>query len=138
MLTSPMMQQGAAGRPMVEAMDVHKYFGKLHVLRGISLSVPKGRVQVIIGPSGSEQSALLRCLDQLAKSHQGKISSDGEPMGCRVVNGKLRQESPRNIARTRPEVGMVFQHFNLLPHTTALQNTNEAPVEVRGMSRPVA
>jgi polar amino acid transport system ATP-binding protein len=123
---------------MVRAVDVHKYFGKLHVLRGISLTVPRSRVYVIIGPSGSGKSTFLRCLNHLEKIQQGLITIDGEPMGYRMVNGKLRDDSARNIARMRAEVGMVFQRFNLFPHMTALQNIIEAPIGVRGIPKSQA
>ncbi|MGH2346429.1 MAG: ATP-binding cassette domain-containing protein, partial [Chloroflexota bacterium] len=98
-----------ADQPMVRAVDVHKYFGKLHVLKGISLEVAKGQVQVIIGPSGSGKSTFLRCLNHLEKIQHGQISIDGQPMGYRMVGGKPREDSSRNIARMRAEVGMVFQ-----------------------------
>jgi polar amino acid transport system ATP-binding protein len=124
--------------PMVSAVDVHKYYGHLHVLRGISLTVPKGQVYVIIGPSGSGKSTFLRCLNHLEKIQQGQIAIDGEPMGYRMVNGKLREDTSRNIARMRAEVGMVFQRFNLFPHMTALGNIIEAPMCVRGLSRAAA
>jgi polar amino acid transport system ATP-binding protein len=125
-----------SGQPiMVEARDVHKYFGKLHVLRGVNLTVPRGQVQVIIGPSGSGKSTLLRCLNHLEKIQSGSITIDGELMGYRLENGKLKEDSSRNIARMRAEVGMVFQRFNLFPHMTALGNIIEAPMGVRGMPR---
>jgi polar amino acid transport system ATP-binding protein len=123
---------------MVHAMDLHKYFGKLHVLRGVNLTVPKGQVHVIIGPSGSGKSTLLRCLNHLEKIQRGSITIDGQPMGYRLENGKLKEDSPRNIARMRAEVGMVFQRFNLFPHMTALGNIIEAPIGVRGMPRAAA
>jgi polar amino acid transport system ATP-binding protein len=123
---------------MIHAMDIHKYFGKLHVLRGVNLTVPKGQVHVIIGPSGSGKSTLLRCLNHLEKIQRGSITIDGEPMGYRLENGKLKEDSPRNIARMRAEVGMVFQRFNLFPHMTALGNIIEAPIGVRGMPRAAA
>jgi len=123
---------------MVRAIDVHKSFGKLHVLRGISLDVARGQVQVIIGPSGSGKSTFLRCLNHLEKIQQGQIFIDGEPMGYRMVNGRLKEDSGRNIACMRAEVGMVFQRFNLFPHMTALQNIIEAPIRVRGMAKGAA
>jgi polar amino acid transport system ATP-binding protein len=125
-------------QPMVRAEDVHKYFGKLHVLKGISLDVAKGQVQVIIGPSGSGKSTFLRCLNHLEKIQRGQISIDGELMGYRLVRGRLKEDSGRNIARMRAEVGMVFQRFNLFPHMTALQNIIEAPIGVRGLPKGLA
>lgn len=125
-------------QPMVQARNVHKYFGRHHVLRGIDLTVPKGHVHVIIGPSGSGKSTILRCLNHLEKIQQGEIAIDGEPMGYRMVHGKPREDTGKNIARMRSEVGMVFQRFNLFPHMTALSNIIEAPIRVRGMSKSAA
>ncbi len=127
---------GANGSwPMVSAQDVHKHFGRNHVLRGVNLTVPKGQVHVIIGPSGSGKSTILRCLNHLEKIQQGEIRIDGELMGYREVNGRLKEDTSKNIARMRSEVGMVFQRFNLFPHMTALGNIIEAPIRVRGMSK---
>jgi polar amino acid transport system ATP-binding protein len=123
---------------MVRAVNVHKAFGKLEVLRGISLTVPKGQVHVVIGPSGSGKSTFLRCLNHLEKIQAGEIWIDNKPMGYCQVNGRLREDSGRNIARMRAEVGMVFQRFNLFPHMTALQNIIEAPIGVRGIPKGVA
>lgn len=124
--------------PMIQATDVHKHFGDLHVLRGISLAVERGQVVVIIGPSGSGKSTFLRCLNHLEKISHGRITIDGELVGYRMVKGQLKEDKPRNIARMRAEVGMVFQRFNLFPHRTALQNITEAPIHVRGLSRDEA
>ncbi len=134
----PAMEARPDRQVMVRAVDVHKSFGKLHVLRGFSLDVAKGQVQVIIGPSGSGKSTFLRCLNHLEKIQQGQSSIDGEPMGYRMVNGRPKEDSGRNIARMRAEVGMVFQRFNLFPHMTALQNIIEAPIRVRGMAKGAA
>jgi polar amino acid transport system ATP-binding protein len=123
------------GEAMVRAVNVHKYFGKLHVLKGVSLTVPRSNVHVVIGPSGSGKSTFLRCLNHLEKIQAGEITIDGEMMGYRIVNGKLKEDSARNIARMRAEVGMVFQRFNLFPHMTALQNIIEAPMGVRGVPK---
>jgi polar amino acid transport system ATP-binding protein len=123
---------------MVCARDVHKFFGRHHVLRGVHLTVPKGQVHVIIGPSGSGKSTFLRCLNHLEKIQQGQITIDSEPMGYRIVNGKPREDNSKNVARMRAEVGMVFQRFNLFPHMTALGNVVEAPIGVRGMSKSEA
>ncbi len=130
---------GYAERPiMVRAVNVHKSFGRLEVLRGISLTVPKGQVHVVIGPSGSGKSTFLRCLNHLEKIQAGEIWIDNKPMGYCQVNGRLREDTGRNIARMRAEVGMVFQRFNLFPHMTALQNIIEAPIGVRGIPKGVA
>src|SRR5512135_3371949 len=116
---------------IVRAEDVHKYFGSLHVLNGINLSVCKNEVLVIIGPSGSGKSTFLRTINHLEKINSGRIYVNGHMIGYTERNGKLVEDSERNIARQRAEIGMVFQRFNLFPHLTALQNIMEAPVQVR-------
>jgi polar amino acid transport system ATP-binding protein len=124
--------------PMVDVQDVHKSFGNLEVLRGISFAVNRGATTVVIGPSGSGKSTLLRCINHLEKINAGRILVDGVQVGYREHNGKLRELPGRVIARQRAEIGMVFQRFNLFPHMTALQNVTEAPVHVRGLSRKEA
>jgi polar amino acid transport system ATP-binding protein len=123
---------------MIRAEDVHKSFGHLEVLRGINLTVDAGQVVVIIGPSGSGKSTFLRCLNHLEAVDKGRIYIDGQLMGYRDVNGRIKPDTQRNIARMRAEVGMVFQRFNLFPHMTALENIIEAPIHVRRMPRTVA
>ena len=125
-------------RLMVEAINVQKRFHQTEVLRGISLSVAKGEVVVIIGPSGSGKTTFLRCLNHLEKIQGGKILIDGESIGYREDNGKLKEDSEKNIAAIRANIGMVFQRFNLFPHMTALQNIIEAPMMVKGISRAEA
>ena len=120
---------------MVRAEDVHKQFGRLEVLRGISMSVPKGQTFVIVGPSGSGKSTFLRCINHLETINSGRIFVDGEMIGYREVNGKLKSLSGKTIAKQRTEIGMVFQRFNLFTHMTALENVIEAPIRVRGISR---
>jgi polar amino acid transport system ATP-binding protein len=124
---------------MVDALDVHKYFHNNEVLRGVNLRVQRGEVVVVIGPSGSGKTTFLRCINHLEKINQGRIYVDGELMGYREApDGKLVEDSERNIARIRSEIGMVFQRFNLFPHLTALQNIVEAPVQVRGIPKEQA
>jgi polar amino acid transport system ATP-binding protein len=123
---------------MVEVQDVHKRFGRLEVLKGISLSVEKGKTVVIIGPSGSGKSTLLRTINHLEPVDAGRIYVDGHLVGYREVNGKLRRLPERAVARQRREMGMVFQRFNLFQHMTALQNVVEAPIRVRGIRRQTA
>ncbi|MBX6321034.1 MAG: amino acid ABC transporter ATP-binding protein [Rhodospirillaceae bacterium] len=123
---------------MIELIDIHKSFGPLHVLRGVSLSVAAGEVICIIGPSGSGKSTLLRCVNHLEVPDRGLIKVGGEVVYYDVVDGVRRPHPKRRIAEVRARLGMVFQSFNLFPHLTALQNIIEAPVHVRGMSRAEA
>ena len=116
---------------VVKAEEIHKYFGRLHVLQGISMQVKKNEVVVIIGPSGSGKSTFLRCINHLEKINSGRMFVNGHLIGYLERNGKLVEDSERNISRQRAEIGMVFQRFNLFPHLTALENIIEAPVRVR-------
>jgi polar amino acid transport system ATP-binding protein len=123
---------------IVKAEKVNKYFGSLHVLKDIDLEVRKNEVVVIIGPSGSGKSTLLRCINHLEKINSGHIYVNGRMIGYYEKNGKLVEESEKNIARQRADIGMVFQRFNLFPHLTALENIIEAPLNVRKTSREQA
>src|SRR5438034_10001717 len=118
---------------VVEATDVQKYFGRLHVLKGVNLTVKRRETVVIIGASGSGKTTFLRCINHLEKIQAGRIFVNGHLIGYREQGGKLVEDRERNIARQRAEIGMVFQRFNLFPHMTALENIMEAPVRVRGM-----
>ncbi len=122
--------------PMIEIEGLHKYFGELHVLQGIDLSVAAGEVVCIIGPSGSGKSTLLRCINHLEVAQQGRIRIDGEVAYRDEVGGVFRAHSNRSVAAVRAQVGMVFQHFNLFPHLTIIGNLIEAPVHV--LRRPKA
>jgi polar amino acid transport system ATP-binding protein len=113
---------------IVKAEKVNKYFGSLHVLKDIDLEVRKNEVVVIIGPSGSGKSTLLRCINHLEKINSGHIFVNGRMIGYYEKNGKLLEESEKNIARQRADIGMVFQRFNLFPHLTAMENIIEAPI----------
>ena len=117
--------------PMVEARGVHKRFGGNHVVRGIDLAVSRGEVTCLLGPSGSGKSTFLRCINHLEKIDAGSISVDGELVGYRREGDRLHELKDHEIAARRSEIGMVFQHFNLFPHMTVLQNLVEAPVQVR-------
>ena len=132
----------AAGTPKVEISDLHKFFGELHVLRGIDLIVPPGSVTVLIGPSGSGKSTLLRCINELESIDAGRVKVDGELIGMREVERGGRTElhalSDKARAAQRAKIGMVFQRFNLFPHMTALGNVMEAPVQVKRISRAEA
>ncbi|MGZ8514255.1 MAG: amino acid ABC transporter ATP-binding protein [Candidatus Limnocylindrales bacterium] len=121
-----------AGDVVVEATDVHKWFGRLHVLKGVSMTVKRQEVVVVIGASGSGKTTFIRCINHLEKIQQGRIFVNGHLIGYREANGKLVEDKERNIAKQRQEIGMVFQRFNLFPHMTALENIIEAPVHVRG------
>jgi len=123
---------------VVKAEKVNKYFGSLHVLKDIDLEVRKNEVVVIIGPSGSGKSTLLRCINHLEKINSGHIFVNGRMIGYYEKNGKLVEESEKNIARQRADIGMVFQRFNLFPHLTALENIIEAPLNVRKTDRATA
>jgi polar amino acid transport system ATP-binding protein len=125
-------------RPMIEVEGLHKYYGELHVLRGIDLSVAPGEVVCIIGPSGSGKSTLLRCINHLEVAQQGRISIDGEVAYRDEVAGVFHAHSNRAIAAVRAQVGMVFQHFNLFPHLTIIGNVIEAPVHVLRRSKAEA
>ena len=116
---------------LVEIREVWKCFGALDVLRGIDLDLRVGEVTALLGPSGSGKSTLLRLINHLEVATSGRISIDGELSGVREVGGKLHERHPREIARMRTEIGMVFQHFNLFPHMTVLENIIEAPVRVK-------
>jgi polar amino acid transport system ATP-binding protein len=124
--------------PMVKAEAVHKRFGSLEVLKGISLEVKRGDVMCLLGPSGSGKSTFLRCINHLEKINRGRLSVDGELVGYRESGGKLHELHERDINRKRAEIGMVFQHFNLFPHMTALENVALAPVQVGKVSRSEA
>jgi len=117
--------------PMVEAEGVHKRFGRLEVLKGITLEVNPGEVMCLLGPSGSGKSTFLRCINHLEKIDAGRLSVDGELVGYRQVGEKLHELGEREVARKRAEIGMVFQHFNLFGHMTALENVTCAPIRVR-------
>ncbi len=123
---------------IVKAESVNKYFGTLHVLKDVSLEVRKNETVVVIGPSGSGKSTFLRCINHLEKINSGRIYVNGQLIGYHESDGKIIEDSERNIARQRAAIGMVFQRFNLFPHLTALENVIEAPVSVRKVPREQA
>ncbi|MGZ6273669.1 MAG: amino acid ABC transporter ATP-binding protein [Candidatus Limnocylindrales bacterium] len=153
---------------VVDARDVNKWFGRLHVLKDVSLQIKRQETIVIIGPSGSGKTTFIRCINHLEKIQGGRIFVNGHLIGYRetpargglpiigglpVVNRlpvvgrdrnggsgamKLVEDKEKNIAAQRQEIGMVFQRFNLFPHMTALENIVEAPLQVRGMARDEA
>lgn len=114
----------------IEAHDIHKYFGKLEVLKGINLDVEEGEVIAVIGPSGSGKSTFLRCLNKLETITKGTIIVDGKTF-VDTVNGKV-QYAPAEVQREIVcNMGMVFQQFNLFPHMTVLENLIEGPIQVQ-------
>ncbi|MCR4431312.1 MAG: amino acid ABC transporter ATP-binding protein [Tepidanaerobacteraceae bacterium] len=119
----------SAGKaPAISIKNLHKSFGSLKVLEDINLTVFSGEVVVIIGPSGSGKSTLLRCIKNLERPERGAIFVEGRPLEARSKSFKALQQ----------EIGMVFQHFNLFPHMTALENVMEGPVTVKKMQRKEA
>ena len=123
---------------MVKAEGVHKRFGRLEVLNGIDLEVQPGEVLVMLGPSGSGKSTFLRCINHLEEINAGRLSVDGELVGYRESGGKLHELHEKEVARKRAEIGMVFQHFHLFPHMTALENVSLAPIRVAKVGRDEA
>ncbi|WP_045879271.1 amino acid ABC transporter ATP-binding protein [Pseudofrankia sp. DC12] len=120
---------------MVLAEDVHRSFGRNHVLRGVSLRVDPGEVLCLIGPSGSGKTTMLRCVNHLEKVDAGRLWVDGDLVGYREHGGKLHELREREVSKRRAEIGMVFQRFNLFAHKTALENIMEAPLRVRREKR---
>ncbi len=125
-----------SARPMIAIRGLRKAFGDREVLRGIDLDVPEGQVVSVIGPSGSGKSTLLRILMTLDRPDAGRIEIGGDSLYTEDRGGREVPASEAHIRRIRGRLGMVFQHFNLFPHFTALENVMEAPVHVLG--RPKA
>jgi general L-amino acid transport system ATP-binding protein len=118
----------ALEQPMIEFIDVHKWYGEFHVLQGINLTVTKQERIVICGPSGSGKSTLIRCINRLEEHQRGRI----------VVDGTELTNNIKNIEKIRAEVGMVFQHFNLFPHLTIVDNLALGPIWVRKVPKKEA
>lgn len=114
---------------MIETRDLHKHFGRLHVLKGVSVQINQGEVICVIGPSGSGKSTFLRCLNFLEEPTSGQIFIDGQ---------EITNKNETDINKVRAEVGMVFQQFNLFPHMNVLDNICLAPVKVRKLPRAEA
>jgi len=113
---------------MIEIIDMHKWFGEFHVLQGINLNVARQERIVICGPSGSGKSTLIRCINRLEEHQRGRI----------IVDGIELTNNIKNIEKIRAEVGMVFQHFNLFPHLTILENLTLGPIWVRKVPKKEA
>jgi general L-amino acid transport system ATP-binding protein len=122
------MQNGQSDNAMVEIIDMHKWFGDFHVLQGIDLTVQKKERIVICGPSGSGKSTLIRCINRLEEHQKGRI----------IVDGTELTNNIKNIEKIRAEVGMVFQHFNLFPHLTIVDNLTLGPIWVRKVPKAEA
>jgi polar amino acid transport system ATP-binding protein len=119
------------GLPVVRAENVWKSFGATPVLRGVGLELWPHQVLCVMGPSGSGKSTLLRCVNHLERIDAGRIWIDGQLIGYQEQGGRLHELPEREVCKRRAEIGMVFQHFNLFPHMTALQNVCYAPIKVK-------
>jgi polar amino acid transport system ATP-binding protein len=121
--------------PLVHAVNVHKSFHGVEVLKGIDLDVASGQVVCLLGPSGSGKTTFLRCINQLETIQGGRIWVDGDLAGYEEKGGRLHRLHEKRIAAQRRSIGMVFQRFNLFPHMTAVENVMEAPVHVAGTGK---
>jgi polar amino acid transport system ATP-binding protein len=117
---------------LVRAINVSKYFGNMTALDKVNLTVNEGEVCCIIGPSGSGKSTFLRCINMLEHMDSGVIWVGNELIGLRYEDDKLRELKDHEVAAQRRQIGMVFQHFNLFPHMTVLENLTESPIKVLG------
>jgi ABC-type polar amino acid transport system ATPase subunit len=125
--------------PIIRIQNLHKWFGNLHILKGISLDVRPGERLCIMGPSGSGKSTLLRCINCLEEPTKGMVFLDGIPVGyIEDADGTRRRDTEGNIDRMRARMGMVFQSFNLWTHMTVLANVVEAPIHVKRLTRQAA
>lgn len=118
----------ADNNPIIELRQLNKWYGQFHVLKNVNLSVAKGEKIILCGPSGSGKSTTIRCINRLEEYQQGEL----------IVDGTLLNNDVKNIDAVRREVGMVFQHFNLFPHLTVLQNLTLAPIWVRKLPKKEA
>src|SRR5436309_7724688 len=132
------MSQITSTDPMVKAESVHKRFGRLEVLKGVSLEVQPGEVVCMIGASGSGKSTFLRCINHLERIDAGRLWVDGRLVGYRQSGDKLHELRDAEVCRERSEIGMVFQRFNLFGHMTAMENVIEAPIRVKKVKKDEA
>jgi len=123
---------------MVEAKGVTKAYGHITVLQGVDMVVSQGEVTCLIGPSGSGKSTFLRCINHLEKHDAGELRVEGELVGYRLHNGKLYEQSDKQICAERASIGMVFQRFNLFQHLTVLDNLTIGQMKVKGTKEEVA
>ena len=130
-----MTESAAMTSPMILADGIRKRFGANEVLKGVSLTLAKGEVVAVIGPSGSGKSTLLRCLNHLETIDAGRIVIEGDVLVDNDAHGHARYVADAEVRRICRRMGMVFQHFNLFPHLTVLQNVIEAPITVKGIKR---
>ncbi|MFJ5292507.1 amino acid ABC transporter ATP-binding protein [Streptomyces sp. NPDC088348] len=134
--TAPLAAQRTEEAPVrsapvaVQIHRAHKWFGEHQVLRGIDLTVEPGSVTVVIGPSGSGKSTLLRAVNHLEKLDIGHVTVGGEAIGVRHFRGRLKELAERTIRAQRSRIGFVFQHFNLFPNLTVLENVAAAPTAI--------
>ncbi len=136
MIMGGSMVAQADTEPILKLVDIHKRFGELEVLRGVSLEVSVGETIAILGVSGSGKSTLLRCVNLLEEPTSGEITFDGRPIEFGTAQPWFRRG--RTLTALRAEIGMVFQQFNLWPHKTVLDNVIEAPILVKGLARAEA
>ncbi len=132
------LQLSGDDSPIVRFQNVTKRYGELVVLDALDLDVAEGEMVTIIGPSGSGKTTVLRMLMALEKIDDGVIYVNGEPMTHMEKNGALVRASKKHLRQQRTNIGMCFQHFNLFPHMTALENCIEAPIQVLGLSKKEA
>lgn len=125
MNNSQLQGSGTNGKPIIEITKMHKWFDDFHVLKDINLEVQPQEKIVVCGPSGSGKSTMIRCINRLEEHQRGQI----------IVNGTELTRDLKNIEKVRAEVGMVFQHFNLFPHLTILENLTLGPIWVRKMPK---
>jgi len=133
--SDPSEAAGGNGTWMLEVENIHKHFGALHVLKGISMRIAKGEVVVVVGPSGGGKSTFLRTLNYLEKPDQGWVKVDGRLIGYEQSNGRLVALSDSRVSVQRRSFGMVFQQFNLFSHLTALENITVAPIKALKVDR---
>lgn len=123
---------------LLNISEVHKFYANHHVLKGVSLEVQEGSVACLLGPSGSGKSTLLRCINHLESIDAGRITMEGETLAYEERDGHMHERPRAKIDRQRQDIGMVFQHFNLFPHYTVLQNITLAPTLLKKIGKTKA